>query len=109
PQQPVHRKVNAGANSYPVRPGEIRSCPARLFFSFLPTRRYHRSCPLSVISPWSLVIGQSTNDQGLMTKDTTNERFCPRAEVPVVRQELSQGTSQLLHRRFRPARSRLRL
>src|SRR5262245_35838374 len=23
----------SGANSYPVRPGEIRSCPARLFFS----------------------------------------------------------------------------
>jgi hypothetical protein len=33
PQQPVPRKGDAGAKSHPVRPGEIRSCFARLFFS----------------------------------------------------------------------------
>src|SRR5207248_11125933 len=46
PQQPVSRKGDAGAKSHPVRPGEIRSCPARLFFS-TPGRGFFVASPTS--------------------------------------------------------------
>jgi hypothetical protein len=44
PQQPVGRKADAGAKSHPVRPGEIRSCSARLFFS-TPGRGFFIASP----------------------------------------------------------------
>jgi hypothetical protein len=42
---------NAGANSHPVRPGEIRSCPARLFFSMIRKGRFFLPLPPVWIFP----------------------------------------------------------
>src|SRR5262249_18484299 len=40
PQQPVGRKADAGANSLPVRPGEIRSCATHASSSLNPEEAF---------------------------------------------------------------------